>query len=244
MTLRFAAPALAAILLAAAPLSGCMKPSIEQRFDASLAAQTPEGEAMRAFKKDFPQDFAAMRSEVIAAGAQNMTDQQIADRAANQVRAFVARNAAATAAGSTATLARLAKTDADFIAALQRQDVMLCAKFGLRGLDNGDVLKDEANQIGAKVFLTQLEATREGREHPTPHTDIGAADGARLADQLKADGVDDRLLNIIAGSMTTAAPPDACAGSVAMYRAIATMPPEDAARWTAFVLKQSAQSMR
>lgn len=241
---RRVTPIAFAVALAAASLSGCMKPTPEQRFDIAVMAPTPEGEAFRQFKKDFPEDFAQVRAQFSGPEAAELTDEQIGQKAGTAIRAFVSRNAAHTAAAPDADLVALGQGNRDFIKALQRSSPVLCAKFGMRGLEPGDTLDAQATQAASKVFLVQLRATRAGKATPTPHADITSADGARLAAAIKANGVDDRLLNIIAGGMNTASPTDQCAGSVAMYEAVAGMPAPESARWTSFILKQAAQSMR
>ncbi len=241
---RRVTPIAFAVSLAAASLSGCLKPTPEQRFDAGVLAPTSEGEAFRQFKKDFPEDFAQLRAQMSGPDAANLTDEQLGQRAGLALRAFVARNAVHTAAAPDAELVALGQRNRDFIKALQRSNPALCAKFGMRGLDPGDTLDAQANEAASKVFLVQLRATSAGKARPTPHADISNADGARLAAAIKANGVDDRLLNIIAGGMNTASPADQCAGSVAMYEAVAGLPAPESARWTSFILKQAAQSMR
>lgn len=241
---RRVTPVAVAMMLAAASLAGCMKPTPEQRFDVAVMAPTAEGEAFRQFKKDFPEDFARVRAEFANPEAANLTDEQIGQKAGVALRAFVARNAAATAAAPDADLVTLGMSNRDFIRALQRSNPVLCAKFGMRGLEPGDQLDAAATQAASKVFLAQLRATSSGRAHPVARTDITSADGARLAAALQANGTDARLLGIITGGMDSASPTDQCAGSVAMYEAVASLPAPDSARWTSFILKQAAQSMR
>jgi len=234
--------AAAAAVSFAAALAACA-PTPEQRFDQAVEATTEEGAALRSFRKAFPEDFAVLRQQVIGeAGADTSTD-AMTQRVSLAVRNFTIRKAAFMAKAPDENLHEMARGNAEFIRSLQKTDVNLCAKFGLQGLDPGDRLDPASEKISTRLFGVQIRAARAGMDRPVERPDITKEDGAKLADQIRRNGADERMLNLIANNMAGATPAEQCAASVAMYQAVYDLGPADAAKWTGFVIKQSAKRM-
>ena len=243
MRSRLALAMAAVAALSTAALGGCeLLKSNEQRWEETIAQDTPEGEAFRTFKAKFPADYERVKAEILAAAESNATEAQLAERGALAVQEFSVRNVEHTANGPAADLHRLAELNRDVIVSLQAANQEQCARFGLSGLRPGEQVDEKTQALINRAFRIQIEATAAGKANPVRRGEITSADAQKLAQQMRSAGVPERILELLGGAINTAPQADQCTAGVAIYRGMASLPPEDSAKWIATIMRDMARA--
>ena len=230
-------------LVAAGSALRSLRPAaqIEREFDQLAEAKTDDGYALKAFKDNFPKDYAALKAKAVKAYRDGVSEQEAERIGFDHMRSFILDHAEDTAAAPMADLVSMLRSQRDVLFSLERTSVQHCADFAMRGLSLGAQLDPESNALVARATIIQLQTTRAGIDKPTRWAKITDRDGPALGAALRRTGASEVLINKIANGLDFAPAADQCAGSVALMRAIASMPDEQAARWMSMMLLESAK---
>jgi hypothetical protein len=193
---------------------------------------------LSAFSTSFPDEWATMRTELVADIADtSIGAAELQMRATQLMRQFVASRALQSASAPSADLNRLVTTERDFIVALSEVDEALCARFGLSGLDGSESLSDNLYRLLSEVAVAKFNSIQSGQIRPEQHGEVTAGDVERLVAGMRTAGADDDTIALMLGDPATGSVAQQCSGSVALYRALEAMPNEQAARIYAAILR-------
>lgn len=198
---------------------------VVQQLD-RLEAQDP---MIMAIATNFPEEWPGLRAQIVADARSGMSVQRVTERAFVRSRAFMQERVPATAAASTPTLVQAVRSEAAFIAQLQKDNVDDCADFAMRGLKPTATLTPAALALLSPAVQARVKGTREGLDDPVQRPAAGEADWAAVMSGMQAEGLSDA--GLAAFQSPDAAPvADQCEGGVYLYRAVAELPAEQAAR--------------
>ncbi|MGQ0659623.1 hypothetical protein [Sphingosinicella sp.] len=205
--------------------------------EARLTARPELTATLAAFREAYPNDYRAYLSVL-----SEITDRQgaeEADRAATErLRAFIASKAEAIASAPAADLDALADANLATLLRLREAGAPLCAAF-VRDGAQGERLPPAALATIGQANALQFRAARHG-EGPqrVARGPLSEADGALWFLAIRA--LDPELAQRInAGSAGQGTAEERCTTGIALYRAAAALPSEQAANVTAHLVRQS-----
>lgn len=207
--------------------------SVEARLDArpELAA------TIAAFRETYPDDYRAYLTALAEITDRHGADE--ADRAATaRLRSFIAGKAEAIASAPAADLDALADANLASLLRLREAGATLCAAF-LRDGAQGERLPPAALATIGQANALQFRAARQGESaQRVTRGPLSEADGALwlLAIRQLDPAVAAR---INANNAAQGSAEERCATGIALYRAAAALPAEQAANVTAHLARQS-----
>jgi hypothetical protein len=205
--------------------------------EARLASRPELTATLAAFREAYPDDYRAWLDAL-----SDITDRrgaEAADRAATErLRTFIAGKAEAIASAPVADLDALADANLATLLRLREAGASLCAAF-VRDGAQGERLPPAAMQVIGQANALQFRAARNGeRPERVARGQLNEADGAQWYLAIRA--LDPTLAQRInAGSAGQGTAEERCATGIALYRAAAALPPEQAANVTAHLVRQS-----
>jgi hypothetical protein len=161
------------------------------------------------------------------------------------VQELVLDNAEHLAAAPAGRLRESALAGRDLVIGLQIQDDALCASYAMKGLDGAASLNEASWSLALVSAIADLNAIVAGKAEPTDWSRPTPFDGGLLTRKLNDYGVADTAIRDLATGRLQAAPAaEQCRVSVALYRALADMPPENTARISSQLVRDSAAMLR
>jgi len=211
--------------------------SSAESVEADLMARPELAGTLAAFRENYPADYRAY-----LASLSEITDRHGADEAGRaattRLRSFIAGKVEAIANAPVADLDALADANLASLLRLREAGAPLCAAFVRDGAQGERVPPAALQAIGLANAL-QFRAARHG-EGPqrVARGQLSEADGAQwfLAIRQLDPAVSERINSNQAGRGTAE---ERCATGIALYRAAAALPPEQAANITAHLVRQS-----
>ena len=205
---------------------------------ATRLEQRPELTAtIRAFRQYYPRDYQAFLTTLTE--IENREGGEAADRAAlARLRDFIAGKAEAIASAPAAELDALADANLATLLRLRQAGAPLCAAY-LRDGAQGERLPPAALATVGEANALQFRAARRGESRQRVQRGrLSVADGASWFLRIRA--IDPTLARAINdGSIEHGTPEQRCAAGIALYRAAAELPPEQAANVTAHLVRES-----
>jgi len=217
---------------------------LRQSLDAAVAKEPSLALTLGSVKRNFPEDYeriaALLTSSVRSGGGPDSayaTGFLAMQRLVNDNLPNIAR-------APTPELVRYAQTQSAAIETLARLSPELCAKVAAGTLSATDRPPRETWMSSGRVTAAALAAARAGIDRPVQRATgpITEAEGEALTRALQRGGISPELLAVMRSPEGAAgAPPtQQCEATRAMSAAIASLPPEQAARWTAALLTGGA----
>ncbi len=219
-------------------------PKASSRFARVNEADALTAAVDQTFRTHFKAEAAMLDAEL-----RRVDGSQITGAEADAIRYRIMRQAMLdnvdhTAAAPRDHMLEMIRSQRDLIVALQLQDEKLCADFGLRGLGPETRLNTAAQSLADVAGLAQLRATAAGRADPTRWPPPTRLDGVLLVRRLEEQALGPALIGKMAGNLQDASIEDQCRGSVALYRALAELPPETGARLMSGIVRESARILQ
>lgn len=211
--------------------------SSPEAVETSLLARPELAATLAAFRETYPADYQAYLTALA-----EITDRHGAEEAGraarSRLRSFIAGKAEAIASAPAADLDALADANLASLLRLREAGAPLCAGY-LRDGAQGERLPPAALATIGQANALQFRAARhgEGAQRVT-RGPLAEADGALwfLAIRQIDPSVAER---INADSAGQGSPEERCATGIALYRAAAALPAEQAANVTAHLVRQS-----
>lgn len=213
----------------------------QANVEASLERAISNQAGFTAIAQNFPTEWATMREEMAADIRSQMPMEEVSARAYARSRAFMLRQAEATASAPTPALIQMLASEFDLISALQRENVEYCADFGIRGLKPGAKFSPVTTQKLEVIFRARVIATRQGLDRPQRRNPSEDQDWALVATNMRANGVPDSTLEALKNP-ASASPDILCEGSVQFYRALYELPPEQGAKLFGDITRDAAKT--
>lgn len=240
---RKGALALAAVALLSAGTAACKKQTAEEQLMASLSDQPELREAFVTLKRDFPDQY----KQIIDTAAQqqkNGGDPKTAYTLGfTQMQSFMKSQLPNMIQAPDAMQVRYVTAQRDMLKTAQANSVEWCGKIATGRVDATEQPPKALIGPAAKVTQIGLELAKAGKDRPVNRAVFtpGAADAQGLLTALKAQGASPELVQKIGspGGLLTASPAEACDGVLKMTQAIVAMPPEQAAKWSSFMLRSA-----
>lgn len=207
-----------------------------------LEAEPALGATVTAFRDAYPGDY--QRFVAALAAIENRDGQEAADREAlPRLRTFIAGKAEAIASAPVAELDALADANLATLLRLRQAGVPLCAAFMANGAQ-GERLPAAALATVSQANALQFRAARAGESRRRVQRGaLSEADGAQWFLRIRA--ISPPLARAINdGSIDRGTPEQRCAAGIALYRAAAELPPEQAANVTAHLVRESFRANR
>ena len=196
----------------------------------------------RLIQREFPEAHIALMAAEADAGA-GAGERRAAAFAV--VQDLILDNADHLAAAPAGRLRESVLAGRDLVIGLQIQDDALCAGYAMKGLDQASVLNEASWSLALVSAMADLDAIVAGKAEPTVWPRPTPFDAGLLADRLNDYGVADTAIRDLATGRLQAAPvAEQCRISVALYRALAEMPPENTARISSRLVRDSAAMLR
>jgi len=217
--------------------------NVRRSLDAAVAREPALSLTLGSVKRNFPnryEEIAASLTEAMRSGGPD------AAYAAgfSAMQRVVDENLPNIARAPTPALVRYARAQSTAVDALAKASPDLCAKVAAGTLDATDRPPPETWMPSARVTDAALDAARAGIDRPTRRATgpITMAEGEALIAALQAGGIGPALLAVMRSPAGAADAPPAqqCEATRRMSAAIASLPPEQAARWTAALLTGGA----
>jgi len=216
-----------------------------ERVAKALAANPSLVNFYGPLKQYFPEDYQKLSRGVSSLTKRGASDEEIAQYSFLAMRAFVADHMQDIASAPTPTLVKIAKSQANVARILSWENPAACAEYGVSGLKSGTLARLSAAaraNIGAGVRAT-IEAAHKGAASPiTREAKLSQEDSNQLVRALTESGLTEQQMRLLSkGGIEKANVVDQCRVTLALYEAVARMPPEKAARVTSSLLRRSSQ---
>ncbi len=230
-----AAAVVAAALFASHPF-GPRVPTTPDEVAALMSDSPMAARMLPAFKQTFPDEYNRMMMSEIGYMKARMPADQVRAATFKQMQGFVAGHVTDVARAPDAALLALARARG---ALLNGADETLCARTVAGSLTAAENPSAVAQPLIADAAAANFRAARAGMDSPTQRpTAPSPADSQALASRLRAHGLTDAQLGLLAGgTLPTAAPADQCTVGRAIFAALADLPPPQAARIMAVMAK-------
>lgn len=202
-----------------------------------LEGQPALGATLAAFRDSYPRDYQRFLAGL--AEIENRDGAEAADLAAlPRLRAFIAGKAEAIASAPVAELDALADANLATLLSLRQAGVPLCAAYVADGAQ-GQRLPAAALSRVSEANALQFRAARAGESRRrVQRGPLNEADGAQWFLRIRA--IDPTLARAINdGTIDRGTAEQRCAAGIALYRAAADLPPEQAANVTAHLVRES-----
>jgi hypothetical protein len=211
--------------------------AIEEQFEAA-AADNPSLTAMfSALRDHYPEEYERLLSGVSEKARSRADGEEITLYAHNFMRSFTKSTKGDFAAAPQQALIDVLEEHVFFMEMLSRESDSVCAQFVTTGLSPGQRLSAPTFASLAEVVSLQIQTAAAGRDNPVSREPPTDADWQQVGQAMLNDSVSEAELDSLANETYSSLPVDRqCEVGKALYRAMASLPPEGAARMAAFVL--------
>lgn len=204
------------------------------------------GVLFQTIKRLFPAEYEALIKEQMKAAAPHLGDDAALIRAAQgPMTNFWKRKMPDIINAPAPALVAINQGQLNLVRALRKGHVAACAQYVDQGFDGTIALPPALQRQAAGVSILMLEAAKSGRERPRDKSRGALDEGAAVAWMEKFEKVEPsetirKMLDEDSDS-TAATPDQTCQMGIAIHAAIAELPPEQAAKMTAHLLKASME---
>lgn len=214
-----------------------------EAVDAALAADTDSAAMIEAMQESYPEDYAKIRVAI------SQSARRGAPPAALQAETFALIRRAALdhldelAQAPHGELSTFIAAESRMIAALEADDLTLCARYIMRGFSPGEILPPDARIALAEMGVAQWRGAAAGRDQPAKRkiqTELSPRDAEALVAAMRKQGMDDRDLKVFSTPhlWMRAAPAQQCSIGKWLVTAVARLPPEQADRVAGWLILQ------
>jgi hypothetical protein len=251
MPIGFARIALAILgLLAASPGPAAAQsapaaaPTAAQRaeFETGLLGAS-SGAIFRAIKREFPQDYEAMLTDMLRQAMASSEDVAALERVGfNAVRTFYVTRLREILNAPAPALNAYNARELALLKTLSEQDKALCSMYATTGFQPGTQVPPAVQPAMLDVGLAMIGAAKAGIGRPVDpqRGHMAAEDGTALVAKLRELDPSETMRRYLAGDQTAIADPvEGCRVGIVLYTAIAALPAEQSARVTANIIQSS-----
>ncbi|MDC8753318.1 hypothetical protein OIK40_01525 [Erythrobacter sp. sf7] len=213
--------------------------SIEADLENTFADNPSIASMFYVLKEKYPSDYEALISgfsEKVRGGASGA---EINVYAHSFMRSFAKSSKKDFSAAPQQNLIEVLEKHVPLLDALSKDSSSICAEFVTTGLGPGRQLSTPTLEAMAEVVSLQIKAAAAGRDSPAPRQPPSDSDWEQVGSAMLEYGTLEEELNSLANQTYSTLPVDRqCEVGKALYRAMASLPPEGAARMAAYVLIQ------
>lgn len=192
-------------------------------------------------KEFFPGKYNEVIAHVAELARSGASEQEISAYTFNASRQFVTSHMDDIAGASTDTLVQIAKLHSDIASALANESKTACAEFGMTGVNQSTAASLSKTTLGrfSNGAGLMFRAAHEGTVSPINRgKELSEEDAKALITAVRDTGLsDDKVEVLFSERVSQASVPDQCRMTVALYEAVASLPAEQSARITAFLLR-------
>ncbi|NIJ20986.1 hypothetical protein FHS95_002678 [Sphingomonas naasensis] len=223
--------------------TGFAKRTSPEAVDTALTADPDSAAMIEAMQESYPEDYAKIRIAVSESARRGAAPASLHVETFQLMRNAALAHLPELAQAPHAELAAYTAAESRMLAALETDDLTLCARYIMRGFGPGEVLSPEARIALAEMGVAQWRGAAAGRDQPVKRK-VGAAlaprDAEALVAAMRKQGMDDRDLEVFStpGLWVRAAPAQQCAVGKWLIDAIGTLPAEQSDRVAAWLILQ------
>ena len=213
----------------------------EAQFEAAVQNEPNMGPMFQAMREYFPAEYAALKTEMATqhrAGASNETLSQLGF---SRLAAFRQAHLRDIAQAPAAELAAFRKSQAALTDQLAKESQSMCARFSFATLSPTDRPSPAGQKALAEFGAVQFRAMAAGQKTPAKRaTDAPQQrDAQALVAQMKAQGLTERQVGAFLNGGVGLSEAEKCQTGVALSKALAKLPAEQADRITAVMVSHS-----
>ncbi|MFZ1744026.1 MAG: hypothetical protein WAT93_14330 [Pontixanthobacter sp.] len=208
-------------------------------FEQGLLAEPGTSPFWEAVKQEFPEEFAKLVNRGVEAelGGTLSQDQGLA-LGREWLTGLESKHGAAIKFAPEQSLTKLVHSTVDLIVVFEDRDQQSCAKLALGDSFDTSSMSPRIQSALQRNKVDRIRAMAGGIKTPVTRTDPMDADFAALFAGMRALGASERIMDLLTDDrkLAAASPRDQCTIGVILYRAMAQLPNERAARLGAFML--------
>jgi hypothetical protein len=216
---------------------------LAREFDQFVDGNGDGAGALRTLRTEFPDDYAAIRRQVAADLRSGLPPKEAGKRGFLTMRQVTIRALPQAAGAPDADLVAFARISREFVEHLQATDQKKCADYGMRGFSPDMEFSSATLKRVDELVMAQLCLSKVGGQSRLARPAIGDQDFPVLGRAMLASGADEALLVKMDAPGSTPSAAEECRFTVALYRAVDQMPDKESARWTGFLLQESAKAL-
>jgi hypothetical protein len=216
---------------------------LEAEFEATAQNDPTMGPMFQAFRQYFPNDYAALKAEMVAqyrAGASPATLNLLGF---NRMAAFRKAHVRDLAQAPSAELEAFRKGQAALMNGLAAESTTMCAQYAFATIQPGNRPSPKVQKLLADVNTVQFRAIAAGRKTPAKREldALSQADSTALVAEMKRAGLSDRqLAAFLDGSaVRSLSEADQCRAGVILTETLARLPTDRAERVLAVMTANS-----
>lgn len=215
--------------------------AVEAQFEQAVQNDPNMGPMFQAMRQYFPADYGSLKTEMATqhrAGASNETLTQLGFA---RLAAFRQAHLRDIAHAPAADLAEFRRSQEALTVQLAKESQSMCARFSFATLSPTDRPSPAGQKALADFGAVQFRAMAAGQKNPVQRaTDTPPQqDAVALVAQMKAQGLTDRQIAAFTRGGTGLSEAEKCQTGVALSKALAKLPAEQADRVTAVMVANS-----
>lgn len=224
-------------------LTACAPGTPEEQFDSSVAADPTASAVMAQLQRDFPDDYRALRTEVVGqlrGGSNN--GPWVAVAVGRRMGAVMAENRKYLAHTPDTELRAVLDAQLAATEAMKTVSVAACAGFATGGSATVQTVSADVQSALSNTFVTLLHGAAVGKAHAAdaPRAALGQPEIAQFTAAMRQAGARDAVIDAaLTSGLGSMAPADQCDGGIATLRAMQAMPGDSGLRLFASVLSGS-----
>lgn len=214
--------------------------NVAEAFDRYVDEDPTMGPFFRVMREEYPTDYVALKERLAAMQQQGTTGLPMKQATKAFMQNFMRRHAQELFAAPDADLLSLRDEHISLVEAIRDESTAMCAHFVVNGIEPTDTPSQDLVARLGRVGVRNIRAMAHGRDNPVARGRPTEADVRRFAGALRRQGIDNRGISLLIDGGDIAALPEAkqCQLGVALYRALADVPPASSVRLTAVILAQ------
>jgi hypothetical protein len=216
---------------------------LEADFEATVQNDPTMGPMFQAFRQYFPNDYAALKAEMVAQHRAGAGPVALNLLGFNRMAAFRRAHVRELALAPSPELQAFRKSQAALINGLAAESPKLCAQYTFATIQPGQTPSPKVQKLLADIGAVQFRAIAAAQKTPAKRdiNTLPEADGNALIAQMKRAGLSDRqraafLDGTAAQSLSEA---DQCQTGVILTQALDKLPVEQTERILAFMTAHS-----
>ncbi|MDT8759480.1 hypothetical protein MZO42_12310 [Sphingomonas psychrotolerans] len=216
---------------------------LEAEFETTVQNDPNLGPMFQAFRQYFPNDYAALKAELIAQHRAGATPAQLNMIGFTRMGAFRKAHVRELAQAPSAEFQAFRKSQAALIKGLASESPTICAQYTFATIQPGTTPSPKVQKLLADFGAVQFRAIAAGQKAPAKRdlNTMTKADSEALLAQMKRAGLDDRQLNaFLEGTgARSLSETDQCRVGVGLSDALAALPADQAERILAVMTAHS-----
>lgn len=216
---------------------------VEAEFETQVQNDPAMGPMFQAFRQHFPNDYAALKAELVAQYRAGATPASLNLLGFNRMAAFRKAHVRELALAPAAELAAFRQSQSALMHGLAAESPKICAQYTFATIQPGNTPSPKVQKLLADIGAAQFRAIAAGQKTPAKRDvdTLSQADSEALVAQMKRAGISDpQLAAFLDGSgARSLGEADQCRVGVILTEALAGLPAEQADRVLAVMTAHS-----